>query len=308
MGTSWSLRCAAGEALEVEALQRAVQAALDQVVAQMSNWDARSDLSRFNAAEAGSWIALPPAFYQVLNYAQALAQSSSGAYDVTAGALVSCWGFGPGEPRDDIPSDDDIRAALRRVGWSRLLLDDAGQLALQPGGLHVDLSSIAKGHGVDCVADCVERFGVTHYLAEVGGELRGQGCKPDGSPWWVELESVPDAASDAGRWIVALDGLAVATSGDYRRYFKRDGRRYAHTLDPRNGRPLRHAPASVTVLHAQCMQADALATALTVLGLQDGMAYAERHGIAALFVMRRRDDASLIDEFASSALLALLDS
>ncbi|WP_428312286.1 FAD:protein FMN transferase [Hydrocarboniphaga sp.] len=308
MGTSWSLRCAAGDTLDVEALQRAVQAALDRIVAQMSTWEAGSDLSRFNAAEAGSWIALPRAFYQVLSYAQALAQSSNGAYDVTAGALVNCWGFGPGEPRDDIPSDDDIRAALRRVGWSRLLLDDARQLALQPGGLYVDLSSIAKGHGVDCVADCVERFGITHYLAEVGGELRGQGCKPDGSPWWVELESVPDARSDSGRWVVALDGLSVATSGDYRRYFERDSRRYAHTLDPRNGRPVRNAPASVTVLHAECMQADALATALTVLGLQDGMAYAERHGIAALFVVRRRDDAACTDEFASSALLALLDS
>ena len=308
MGTTWSLRCAASERLDVAALQAEVQAALDQVVVQMSTWDAASELSRFNAAEPGSWLPLSDGFFKVLSCAQALAQLSSGAYDVTAGALVNCWGFGPGEPRDDIPSDDEIGIALQRVGWSRLLLDPATQLALQPGGLYVDLSSIAKGYGVDCIAACVERFGVAHYLAEVGGELRGQGCKPDGSPWWVELESVPDARSDTARWIVALDGVAIATSGDYRRYFERDARRYAHTLDPRNGRPVRNAPAAVTVLHAECMQADALATALTVLGLQDGMAYAERHGIAALFVVRRRDDASLLDEFASSAFLALLDS
>lgn len=308
MGTTWSLRCVADDALDVAALQRAVQSVLDQVVAQMSTWDAASELSRFNAAAAGSWLPLSDGFFKVLSCAQALAQLSSGAYDVTAGALVNCWGFGPGEPRDGIPSDDEIRAALQRVGWSRLLLDAAKQLALQPGGLYVDLSSIAKGYGVDCVAACVESSGVAHYLAEVGGELRGQGCKPDGSPWWVELESVPDTLSDAARWIVALDGLAIATSGDYRRYFERDARRYAHTLDPRNGRPVRNAPASVTVLHAECMQADAFATALTVLGLQDGMAYAERHGIAALFVVRRRGDESLTDEFASSAFLALLDS
>jgi thiamine biosynthesis lipoprotein len=197
---------------------------------------------------------------------------------------------------------------LQRVGWQRLQIDAGQRKALQPGGLYLDLSSIAKGYGVDCVAECVERAGVRHYLAEVGGELRGQGCKPDGSPWWVELEAVPDVSSQTRTWIAALDGLSIATSGDYRRYFERDSRRYAHTLDPRNGRPVRNAPASVTVLHAECMQADALATALTVLGLQDGMAYAERHDIAALFVMRRRDDATRTDEFASSAFLALLDS
>ena len=308
MGTTWSLRCAADAGVDITALRPAIQAALDEVVAQMSTWDAASDLSRFNAAEAGSWIALPDAFFKVLGFAQVLAQQTAGAYDVTAGAVVNCWGFGPGGARDDIPSDDEIRGALERVGWSRLLLDEPRRLALQPGGLYLDLSSIAKGYGVDCIAESLERSGIPHYLAEVGGELRGQGCKPDGSPWWVELESPPDAAIDAGRWIVALDGLSVATSGDYRRYFERDSRRYAHTLDPRNGRPLRNAPASVTVLHAECMQADALATALTVLGLQDGMAYAERHGIAALFVTRRRDASSVTDEFASSALIALLDS
>lgn len=308
MGTTWSLRCAADSGLDSAAMQRSIQAELDQVVAQMSTWDAASDLSRFNAAEAGSWIALPDGFFKVLSGAQTLAQLTAGAYDVTAGAVVNCWGFGPGAARDDIPSDEEIRSALRRVGWSRLLLDAPQQRALQPGGLYVDLSSIAKGYGVDRIAECVGRFGVAHYLAEVGGELRGQGCKPDGSPWWVELEPVPDAAIGAGRWIVALDGLSIATSGDYRRYFELDSRRYAHTLDPRSGRPVRNAPASVTVLHAECMQADALATALTVLGLQDGMAYAERHGIAALFVLRRRDDASATDEFASSAFLALLDS
>ncbi|WP_299687592.1 FAD:protein FMN transferase [Hydrocarboniphaga sp.] len=308
MGTSWSLRCALDDRVDLVSLQRSVQAALDEVVAQMSTWDAGSDLSRFNAAEAGSWLALPEGMFTVLNCAQDLAQQTAGAYDITAGALVNCWGFGPGEPRDELPSDVEIRSALQRVGWSRLLIDAERRIALQPGGLYLDLSSIAKGYGVDRVAACVERAGVHHYLVEVGGELRGQGCKPDGSPWWVEVESVPDTESDAGRWIVGLDGLSIATSGDYRRYFERDSRRYAHTLDPRNGRPVRAAPASVTVLHAQCMQADALATALTVLGLQDGMAFAERHGIAALFVVRRRQDVANTDEFASSAWLALLDS
>lgn len=309
MGTSWSARCALPMAADVAALQVAIQATLDEVVAQMSTWDAASDVSRFNAAASGSWHRLPDAFFEVLSCAQALAQQTQGAYDATAGALVNCWGFGPraADSGDAVPSDAEIRAALQNVGWQRLQIDTQGRAALQPGGLYLDFSSIAKGYGVDCMAACFERAGVRHYLCEVGGELRGQGCKPDGSPWWIELESVPDAVSGSSRWVLALDGLSVATSGDYRRYFERGERRYAHTIDSRNGRPVRNAAAAVTVIHDNCMQADALATALTVLGLQDGMAYAERHGIAALFALRRPQDAAMIDEHPSSALLAMLD-
>ncbi len=131
-------------------------------------------------------------------------------------------------------------------------------------------------------------MGLRHFLVEVGGELRGQGCKPDGQPWWVVLERPGDEeAGDDDEVLIALDGLAVATSGDYRRYFESSAQRYSHTLDPRSGWPIAHALASVSVIHAECMQADALSTALTVLGLEQGLAWAQQHGIAALFVTRK---------------------
>jgi thiamine biosynthesis lipoprotein len=307
MGTSWSASCALQPGADIAALQRCIQQALDEVVSQMSSWDAGSQLCRFNAAPAASWQFLPDAFFEVLACAHSLAQQTQGAYDATIGALVDCWGFGPQAVRETVPSDDEIRAALQRAGWSRLQIDAERRAALQPGGLQLDFSSIAKGYGVDCMAACFEHAGLHHYLCEVGGELRGQGCKPDGSPWWVELEAVPGISVGQSRWRLALDGLAVATSGDYRRYYERGSRRYAHTIDPRNGRPLRAPPAAVTVIHGDCMRADALATALTVLGLQDGMAYAERHDIAALFVIRCSGRPDAVEEFPSSAFMAMLD-
>ncbi|MET0383542.1 MAG: FAD:protein FMN transferase, partial [Burkholderiaceae bacterium] len=172
-------------------------------------------------------------------------------------------------------------------------------------GLGLDLSAIAKGHGVDRVAILLGRLGFESHLVEVGGELRGTGIKPDGQPWWVALErpscgGLPGTAApsdESGRdpngrlpaTLVALHGLSAATSGDYRRWFEHDGVRYSHTIDPRDGRPVRHGLASVTVLHADCMTADALSTALTVMGPSDGPDFAERQAIAALFVVRGRD-------------------
>ncbi|ALD93712.1 Membrane-associated lipoprotein involved in thiamine biosynthesis [Cupriavidus gilardii CR3] len=155
--------------------------------------------------------------------------------------------------------------------------------------MSIDLCAIAKGYAVDAVSAWLSARGVSHHLVEIGGELRGEGVKPDGMPWWVELESPPaadDAAADAARTVVALHGLSVATSGDYRRYFDSGGRRYAHTLDPRTGYPVSHALASVTVLHRRCMMADALSTALTVLGPEAGMAFATQRGIAARMLLR----------------------
>ena len=159
---------------------------------------------------------------------------------------------------------------------------------MQPGGVQLDLSAVAKGYGVDRLAFYLKSQGVQHYLVEVGGELRGAGLKPDGQPWWVVLEQVPgaDGAEAADELVLALHGLSVATSGDYRRYFERDGRRYSHTIDPRNGVPIANDLASVTVVHPQCMAADAWSTALTVLGAEQGLRLAERLGLAARFVAR----------------------
>jgi thiamine biosynthesis lipoprotein len=315
MGTSWSVRLVGPQAFRPEPVAQAIQRELDAIVAQMSPWDAGTDISRFNTAAAGSWHELPPEFCEVLQHGLAVARDSGGAYDPTAGAIVDAWGFGPrgrhDEPGFAPPSVERIAAARAASGWQRLAFDAASRRACQPGGLVLDLSAIAKGYAVDRVSALLaERFGFDDTLVEVGGELRGSGVKPDGQPWWVALERAPlwreggwhdDDALAATR--VALHGLSIATSGDYRRFFSCGGVRYPHTLDPRSGQPIDNGVALVTVLHERCMAADALSTALNVLGPENGLRFADAHGVAALIVVRAAD--GRLHEHTSRAFDAL---
>lgn len=303
MGTTWSVKLVAPDGIDLEAVQAAVQRPLDSVVAEMSGWEADSALSRFNRAPAGSWHVLPEGFFAVLRAGLAIAAATGGAYDPTIGPLIDLWGFGPPAVPPGLPHGDAIAAARARVGWQRLQLEPEGRRVLQPGGVALDLCGIAKGFGVDQVVEALRAMGFGAFLVEIGGELRGEGVKPDFSPWWVEIDRPPGL--DAPPFRVALHGLAVATSGDYRRCFRHGGFRYAHTLDPRSGWPCGAGLASVTVLDRDCMRADALATALTVLGPDAGPAHAARHGIAALFI--RRDAADALYEEFSPAFAAMLD-
>lgn len=303
MGTQWSLRYVATAATGPAMVRAAVQARLDQLVAEMSHWNAQSDLCRFNAAAANEWCALPTDLLTVLQAALALAEHTQGAYDPTAGPLVDLWGFGPQGAVTTPPSAHALAQTRASVGWQRVRIHPARHSAWQAGGVQLDLSSIAKGFAVDALSTLLSGLGLAHHLVEVGGELRGMGLKPDGQPWWVQLE-VPQASGlPLPDMVVALHGLAVATSGDYRQGFTHQGQHYSHTIDPRTGWPVQHGVTAVTVLHAQAMQADALATALLVMGLQQGLAYAAQHHIAARFVLRKRT--GLLQQ-CSPALQALM--
>lgn len=311
MGTNWSARFLVppGAPAGLEGgLRRLLQAELDLVVAQMSHWEPASLLSRFNAAPAGSWHVLPDPFFEVVDYALQVREASGGAYDPAAGALVALWGFGPLRRYDQAgfyaPARAAVEALMAQRAAGRVELDRARRALYQPGGAQLDLSSVAKGHAVDRLGLCLERHGLRHYLVEVGGELRGAGARADGQPWWVEVEGVPDAAHGAPQAVVALHGLSIATSGDYRRHFQQGGKRISHTLDPRSGWPIDNGVASATVLAPTCMAADALSTALTVLGPDDGLAFAEERRLAARFLLRR---GAGLHEIASSAWQALLD-
>jgi thiamine biosynthesis lipoprotein len=309
MGTSWSVRLVAAPGEALPDLQQGLQQQLDAIVAEMSHWEADSDLGRFNRAGAGSWQVLPPACFDVLSYALGVARDSAGAYDPCAGTLVNLWGFGPhgrfDQPGFAPPAAHRIAEARAHLAAQPVVLEQGSRRALQPGGVQLDLSAVAKGYSVDRLAYYLKNQGVRHYLVEVGGELRGAGVKPDGQPWWVALEQVGDAAAQPDELVLALHGLAVATSGDYRRYFQLDGRRYSHTIDPRSGMPIANDLASVTVVHAQCMAADAWSTALTVLGCEQGLRLAERQGLAARFVVRNADGG--FTEHMSTHLRGMLD-
>lgn len=307
MGTRWSARMMVPAGVR-SALGAQMQRELDGIVAEMSHWEPDSVLGRYNRAPAGSWHLLPPRFREVVAYALQVAADSGGAYDPFAGALVNLWGFGPANRHDEPgfrpPAMDAVRALLARRAQAHPEFDPAGGRLLQPGGLQLDLSSIAKGYAVDRLAWCLEQHGVRHYVVEIGGELRGAGMKPDGQPWWVELEAVP--GREPVPTVAALHGLAIATSGDYRSRFALGGIEASHTIDPRSGVPIANGVASCTVLHERCMAADALSTAITVLGAEAGLAFAEQNRLAARLLLRRGDTLEELTELTTGAWRAML--
>lgn len=284
MGTAWSLLAVAPPA----GVERGVQAALDRIVAQMSQWEPASDLSRFNRRASGEWQEVPEEFATVLDAALAVAAESGGAFDPCLGRLSELWGFGSAGPVGAVPSAESIHAARRAP--AAVELDRAARRARRTGDATLDLSGIAKGFGVDHAAEWLLGQGVRHFLLEVGGELRGEGVRPDGQPWWVDVETPPGASHDPFR--IALHDLSVATSGSYRRGFAAGGRHYSHSLDPATGWPIVHGVRSVTVIHRSCMMADAWATALTVMGAERAMATADRLGLAAHASTGERDHMS----------------
>jgi thiamine biosynthesis lipoprotein len=291
MGTTWRLRLAAPPACDARALHAAIAMRLAEIVAEMSHWQPESVLVRFNRATPASWLPLPSDFATVMATALDIARRSNGAFDPTLGALVDLWGYGPPGPQP-APSPDAVATARAATGWQALQFDPAARRLRQPGGVRLDLSGIAKGFAVDAVARLLEQAGHAHFLIEIGGELAGRGIRPDGEPWWVDLETPPGTLPPLR---VALHQIAVATSGDYVRG--------AHTIDPRTGHPCAGSLATVSVLHPSAMQADAWASALTVLGPDAGLALAEAEGLAVRMIDRA---APAPRELLSSALAAML--
>ena len=292
MGTRWRARFAAPPRLDLPGLTRAIEAMLGEIVAEMSHWAPDSLISRFNRMPAGRWVALPPDFATVMAAALAVAEASGGAFDPAVGALVNLWGYGP-VSRLQPPDAATIDAAVSDGGWRQLSFDPAARRLQRLGDGQLDLSGIAKGHAVDRLSAVLAAHDVRHSLVEIGGEFVGRGLRPDGDPWWVELET-PGAMAAPIR--VALHQLAVATSGDYVR-----GR---HTIDPRTGRPVAHGLA-VSVIHRSAMLADAWATALGVAEPDEMIALAEAHDLAARALIRRRDG---VAEWISPALAQMIEA
>lgn len=253
MGTRWRVRLALPTGRSAEPLGPAIQRRLDEIVAQMSHWEPSSLLCRFNAAKGGSWVDLPRDFARVMHCALEIAERSGGAFDPACGRLTEVWGLGP-RRTEAAPSPPALAEALAHSGWQHLAFDAAIGRLRQPGGVWLDLSGIAKGFAADAVARTLANHEIHHALVEVGGECAGRGMRPDGDPWWVEVETPPGFSAPPLR--VALHQLAVATSGDYLRG--------GHTIDPRSGQPAMHETTAVTVIHPGCMEADAWATALGV--------------------------------------------
>jgi thiamine biosynthesis lipoprotein len=281
MGTRWSALFIAGPGLCPTSVRAALQAAVDEVDAQMSTWNPDSDLMRLNAAPVGEWVAVPKRLNEVLRLGLEIGRASDGAFDIGMGDAVTAWGFGP-----QAAAPARIRSAMaapRRLAHDLLEIEE--DRVRKSATVALDLNGIAKGYGVDRLAETLRDRGIEDALVGIDGEMRSLGRRPDGRPWTVAVEA-PDPERRAAHSILALQDAAVATSGDYRHWVEVHGRRLSHTMDPRRGAPVLAPPASVSVVASTCAAADAWATALMVLGETAGGRLARRLGLDALFLLR----------------------
>ncbi len=272
---------------------KAVQSQTDEILARinasMSTYQADSELSKFNRERTTEWVPVSADLYTVVQEALRVSHLTKGAFDVSVGPIVDLWGFGPSPRQGTIPSDEAIRARLNSIGYVHLhLQDDPPAIRKDQPTLSIDLSAIAKGYGVDKVAEHLESLHITNYLVEIGGELRARGHNAQGLAWNVAVE-LPAPATRAVHRVLHLEHQGIATSGDYRNFFEREGTRFSHTINPKTGRPVTHNLSSVTVIAESSMKADALATALLVMGPEAGLALAQREQVASLFLTMDED-------------------
>ncbi len=291
MGTRWSALFFADPAFDPEPVRAAMQGAVEEVDQQMSTWKVDSNLMEFNRAPADLWLQLPDHLIKVLGTGLEIGRLSHGAFDIGMGDAVMAWGFGADEA-----NPDRIRDALqspRRPSHELLEIDPTNFRARKHGPLSIDLSGIAKGYGVDRLAETAMEFGIDNALVAIDGELRAMGLGPEGEAWPIAVEK-PDYEQRSPFAMLALEDAAVATSGDYRHWVNVGAQKLSHTMDPHRGGPITDAPASVTVLAETCMEADAFATALMVMGVNQGCDFSRSLNLDALFLTRQGDEIGAI--------------
>jgi thiamine biosynthesis lipoprotein len=288
MGTRWSASVDADSSVDLAELHQDLAGAVQRVDQQMSPWKHDSDLMRLNFAPVDTWINLPAELLQVLTCALDIQRLSAGAFDPGVGALVDAWGFGATRDTPDAQAISAARQLKPSCTHKCLELDLPASRARKLAPLQLDLCGIAKGYAVDCMATLLQKHSVQHALASIDGELRALGRQANAESWAVALEG-PTFGRREVRSVIELEDLAVATSGDYRRYLQVGEKRLSHTMDARRSAPVNNTVASVTVLASSCMHADAWATALLVAGPGEGLAMAQRLGLDALFLLRHAE-------------------
>ncbi|MCK3657782.1 thiamine biosynthesis protein ApbE [Pasteurellaceae bacterium Pebbles2] len=277
-------------AQQAEQAHSQIEGILKDVNAKMSTYIPSSELSRFNQnTQIHTPIAISPELAKVVAEAIRLNKMTDGALDVTVGPLVNLWGFGPEKHTGKEPSPAELNERRAWVGIEKLKLNQTAQqfsLEKTVPQLYVDLSSIAKGFGVDQVADYLEHIGVQHYLVEIGGEIRAKGKNAEQKNWQIAIEQPNFDGSRSAQQVIGIENLGMATSGDYRNYFEENGKRFSHEIDPKTGYPIQHRLASITVLHPSAMTADGLSTALFVLGEEKALAIAEKENLAIYLISK----------------------
>ncbi len=300
MGTYYTLKFYTDNLIEPEQLQREVDAELELINDQMSTYREHSELVRFNRQQTTDVIPVSDALRKVVAEALRIGAQSP-VIDITVGPLVDLWGFGPKGRITHAPEQEQIDALRSHVGLSKLRLTEDGLAKVDPR-VAIDLSTIAKGYGVDQVANVLESHNIDNYLVDIGGEMRIKGKKPE-APWRIAIEK-PVVSGRSAQRVLAPGDMAIATSGDYRNYFEEDGIRYSHLLDPRTGKPIQHRTVSVTVLHPSSMTADGYATVLMVLDEKEALEFANQHQLAAMIIVKTDTG---FDELASDAFKPYLN-
>ena len=286
MGTTWSVRVRASDVGDEAGLRGAIAQALESVEEEMSHYRPASRLSRFNRHVEPTWFSVSPVFAQLVGRAEQVWRETGGAFDVTCAPLIDLWGFGPKGAVARVPTDGEIAAAMSRVGVRHLeSREDPPALKKDLPGLELNLSAIAKGHGADRVGQLLDTRGIHDWLVEVGGELAIAGEKAPGVSWTIAIER-PTASGRLDHEALEVTDVAVATSGDYHIFWRDEGQRFSHIIDPRVGRPVTHDTASVSVFAGTCAEADAWATAFLVLGAEEALKVADSLDLAATFVVR----------------------
>ena len=290
MGTVFNLKYhpAQDPLSDIEAIGPAVRELLDDIEAKMSTYQPESEVSRFNRAPVGQWVDISAETLRVVQIARTVSEITAGAFDISVAPLVDLWGFGPNFSTDSIPDEQSIYDALKQVGYGALEVRISPPGLLKNRAMSIDLSGVAKGYAVDQVATLFDSKGFQAYMVEIGGEIRTRGKKTDGQTWKIGVESPRTQARSVQR-ILDVSDWAMATSGDYRNFFEKDGIRYSHTLDPVTGYPVTHDLTSVTVLAQEAARADALATALMVMGPEKAIPFANAQKLAVLFIIRDGD-------------------
>lgn len=285
MGTSYHITIAKPEQINQHTLQTQIDKILQTVNQQMSTYIEDSQISQFNRLPANEWMTIDADFISVLETSMALSKQSNGKFDITIGPLIELWGFGKNW-HADIPSDAAIATAKAKTGWQQLQIDAVNNRIKKNIPLTINVSAVAKGFGVDKLAEYLEEQGVANYLVEIGGEVRVKGLNPKQQHWKLGIEKPALEAAQHVQQVITVKDQAVATSGDYRNYFEQDGKRYSHTIDPQTGRPVKHRIASVTVITDTAAAADGYATTLNVIGsIEDALALAEKQQLAAYFIV-----------------------
>ena len=290
MGTTYNITVVAEDNRGVAGLKEKIDARLVEINNSMSTYQKSSEISRFNKLELTDQpFEISADFYRVMRIARAIFELSGGAWDGTVNPLVDLWGFGRAGRQSTLPDEGKIAALLPRIGFDKIRIFNNHTLVKKSRAITIDLSSIAKGFGVDEVAQIINKTGYGDYLVEIGGEIYASGRRQDGKLWRVGINRPrKDAAFDAVYKIVDLNNQAFATSGDYRNFFEIDGIRYSHIIDPRTGYPVSNGVVSVSVVAANCALADGLATAVMVMGTDDGLALINRlESVESLIVMEK---------------------